>query len=132
MGRKAGRRPRLGSQPRRAISCREGSGPGRAGKADAGPIVCLGDGPDVIRCIHIVDSFAFRNNPRMRVMMDSDLIPRHWVEIREENEGDCIVLRSFSSPIPPARGRRERRPGPQARPDGPLGPRGGRGRVLEP
>lgn len=39
-------------------------------------------------------------------MMDSDLIPRHWVEIREESEGDRIVLRSFSSPIPPARGRR--------------------------
>lgn len=39
-------------------------------------------------------------------MVDCDLISRHWVEIREESEGDRIVLRSFSGPIPPARGRR--------------------------
>lgn len=39
-------------------------------------------------------------------MVDRALVPRHWVELREENEGDRIVLRPFSAPIPPARGRR--------------------------
>ena len=39
-------------------------------------------------------------------MVDAGRIARHWVEIREESQGDRLVFRPFEAPIPPARGRR--------------------------
>jgi hypothetical protein len=40
------------------------------------------------------------------MVQDPNDIAGHWVEVREESTGGTIVLRSFDSPVPPARGRR--------------------------
>jgi hypothetical protein len=37
---------------------------------------------------------------------DPSKILGHWVEVREEGDAGRLVLRPFSAPLPPARGRR--------------------------
>lgn len=39
-------------------------------------------------------------------MDDPGKLERHWVEMREESQGDRLVLRPADAPLPPARGRR--------------------------